>query len=179
MVDVCQRYVQKLILDKIKTQPTGFIHLLLISMSLQGNVQYLDDALKNEHVTKDVKTKMASILNHDVITGRAGSTPRPTDGKQEVWDELKDVMLDPYFAPLMADDLSGLPQALVYTVEQDVLRDEGILYAHRLKEAGNKVEHYHNKAGFHCMNSFGDKILDAEDAVRSNQKIIQFIKDNI
>ena len=102
---------------------------------MAGNVQYLDDALKNEHVTKDVKTKMASILNHDLITGRTGSTPQPTDGKQEVWDELKDVFLNPYFAPLMAEDLSGLPQALVYTVEQDVLRDEGSLYAHRLKRA--------------------------------------------
>ena len=88
-------------------------------------------------------------------------------------------MLDPYFAPLMADDLSGLPQALVYTVEQDVLRDEGILYAHRLREAGNKVEHYHNKAGFHGMNLFADKNLNAEDAIKSNLKIIQFIKDNI
>ena len=148
-------------------------------MSLQGNVQYLDDALKNEHVTKDVKTKMASILNHDLITGRTGSTPQPTDGEQEVWDELKDVMLDPYFAPLMAEDLSGLPQTLVYTVEQDVLRDEGSLYAHRLNGVGNKVEYYHNKAGFHGMNSFADKNLAAKDAVRSNQKIIQFIKDNI
>ena len=139
----------------------------------------MDDALKNEHVTKDVKTKMASILNHDLITGRAGSTPEPIDGKQEVWDQLKDVMLDPYFAPLMADDLSGLRQALVYTVEQDVLRDEGSLYAHRLKEAGNIVEHYHNKAGFHGMNSFADKNLNAEDAIKSNKKIRQFIKDNI
>ena len=135
--------------------------------------------MNNSHVTKEIKSKTTSILDHDLITGRAGSTPQPTDGKQEVWDQLKDVMLDPYFAPLMAENLSGLPQALVYTVEQDVLRDEGILYAHRLREAGNKVEHYHNKAGFHGMNSFGDKILDAEDAVRSNQKIIQFIKDNI
>ena len=140
-----------------------------------GNVQYLDEALKNEHVTKDVKTKMASILNHDVITGRTGSTPRPTDGKQEVWDQLKDVFLDPYFAPLMAEDLSGLPQALVYTVEQDVLRDEGILYAHRLKEAGNKVYHLHNKAAFHGLNSM--PYLKSRDASESNKKILAFIKE--
>ena len=85
-------------------------------------------------------------------------------------------MLDPYFAPLMAEDLSNLPQPLVYTVEQDVLRDEGFLYAYRIKEAGNKVEHYRNKAGFHAMDSFGDRILNSQDSIQSNQKIAYLSK---
>ena len=106
----------------------------------------IEDALNNRHVTKEVKSKLTKLLNHDTITRRSGSTPQPTDGEDENWNQLKDVMLDPYVAPLMAEDLSNLPQPLVYTVEQDVLRDEGFLYAHRLREAGNKVEHYHNKA---------------------------------
>ena len=144
-----------------------------------GNVFYLENAMNNSHVTKEIKSKTTSILDHDLITGRAGSTPQPTDGKQEVWDQLKDVMLDPYFAPLMAENLSGLPQALVYTVEQDVLRDEGILYAHRLKGAGNKVEHYHNKAGFHGLNSLGLNVINSTDARESEKKIVNFIKENM
>ena len=135
--------------------------------------------MNNSHVTKEIKLKTASILDHDLITGRTGSTPQPTDGKQEVWDQLKDVMLDSYFAPLMAESLSGLPQALVYTVEQDVLRDEGSLYAHRLKEAGNKVEHYHNKAGFHGLNSLGLNVINSTDARESEEKIVNFIKENL
>ena len=135
--------------------------------------------MNNSHVTKEIKLKRASILDHDLITGRTGSTPQPTDGKQEVWDQLKDVMLDSYFAPLMAESLSGLPQALVYTVEQDVLRDEGSLYAHRLKEAGNKVEHYHNKAGFHGLNSLGLNVINSTDARESEEKIVNFIKENL
>ena len=114
-----------------------------------------------------------------LLSGQKGSTPQPNDGKQEVWDELKDVLLDPYFAPLMAEDLSGLPQALVYTVEQDVLRDEGFLYAHRLKEAGNTVYHYHNKAGFHGLNSLGLNVINSTDARESEEKIANFIKDNV
>lgn len=50
--------------------------------------------------------------------------------------------LSPYFAPLLAEDLSGQPRTLVITAQFDPLRDEGEEYGRRLKAAGCEVELY-------------------------------------
>jgi acetyl esterase/lipase len=48
--------------------------------------------------------------------------------------------VSPYAAPARAEDLRGLPPAYISTMQYDPLRDEGIMYALRLLQAGITVE---------------------------------------
>jgi acetyl esterase len=54
-----------------------------------------------------------------------------------------------YAAPARAEDLSGLPPAHITTMEFDPLRDEGVLYALKLMQAGVSVELHSYPGTFH------------------------------
>jgi acetyl esterase len=69
------------------------------------------------------------------------------------------------FAPLVLDDLSGLPPALVIVAGFDPLRDEGIDYAKRLIEAGNQVRLSNYEGMVHGFYLMGGAVDAAKRAV--------------
>lgn len=72
---------------------------------------------------------------------------------------------DPRFAPLLADDLSGLPPALVMVAGYDPLHDEGVAYAEHLREAGNRVEIIDYPGMVHAFLSMAGAVDTAREAM--------------
>ncbi|QOV19375.1 alpha/beta hydrolase [Blautia liquoris] len=73
-----------------------------------------------------------------------GSDYLLTAGKMQDYTDLyakdENDKQNPYFAPLLEQDLSNQPDTLLITAEYDPLRDEGETYGRKLREAGNYVE---------------------------------------
>jgi acetyl esterase len=61
---------------------------------------------------------------------------------------------DPMVSPLLAEDLSGLPPALLVTAGFDPLRDEGRQYAEALRAAGNAVDAREYGSMIHAFPNF-------------------------
>jgi acetyl esterase len=78
---------------------------------------------------------------------------------------------NPLTFPMQARDLSELPPAFVMTNGFDPLRDEGIAYADRLREAGVEVEHTNYESmihGFLNMEGIVDRAHDGIDEIATH-----------
>ena len=58
-------------------------------------------------------------------------------------------------SPLRANDLAGLPAAIIHTAEFDPMRDEGNAYARKLTAAGVTVEHVCHDGMIHNFHAMG------------------------
>jgi len=69
------------------------------------------------------------------------------------------------FAPLVAEDLSNLPPALVLVAGYDPLRDEGVDFAKRLIESGNRVTLVNYEGMVHGFYLMGGAVDAARQAI--------------
>jgi acetyl esterase len=79
-------------------------------------------------------------------------------------------------APILAKDLSGLPPALVMTGEYDVLRDEGIVYAARLRQAGVDTTHFHFSEMHHNFPVWPLTVAEFPQSYEAREKIAAWLR---
>lgn len=86
----------------------------------------------------------------------------------EQWVAKPELRGHPRVSPVFEPDLSGLPPAIVVTMEHDPLRDEGDRYARRLAEAGVEVIHRrepHMVHGYLSMDTVSTRAKRAHDVL--------------
>jgi acetyl esterase/lipase len=80
--------------------------------------------------------------------------------------------VSPYAAPMRAEDLSGLPPAYLMVGELDPLRDENIMYAMRLMQAGVPTELHVYPGAFHVF----EEIVEAAVSIRAIKEYNEALK---
>ncbi|MBI3527198.1 MAG: alpha/beta hydrolase [Betaproteobacteria bacterium] len=83
------------------------------------------------------------------------------------------------FAPLILDDLSGLPPALIIVAGYDPLRDEGVEYARKLIEAGNRVRLSNYEGMIHGFYLMGGAVDAARRAVTESAEALREAFDGV
>jgi acetyl esterase len=79
--------------------------------------------------------------------------------------------MNPYAAPIHANDFSELPPALIITAEYDPLRDEGELYGEKLRAAGVEVTMKREEGFIHgFFNLFSS--MNAKDDIKEVYELI-------
>ncbi|KAM5291811.1 arylacetamide deacetylase-like [Ctenodactylus gundi] len=128
--------------------------------------------VKSSHLFRLVN--WSSLLPEKFLKGHVYTTP--IYGSPELAKKYPG-FLDVRAAPLLADDskLRGLPVTYVLTCQYDVLRDDGIMYVTRLRNAGVQVTHTHVEDGFHGAMSF----LKLKISYRLINQYISWLEENL
>jgi acetyl esterase/lipase len=77
------------------------------------------------------------------------------------------VRTEPEVSPLLREDLTGLPPAIVVAAECDVLQDEGFAYAGRLRDAGCDVRYHRYDGVIHGFFAMPALIPEAREAINA------------
>lgn len=152
----------------VDPRSVAFYYMLYAGIPMEKAKSLVESVITNGHVKPEHREKVDQILSHRAIIesthlyNLSKVPPRwPMQESQEAQELLDPIIFNPDFSPLMKENLEGLPKSLIVTCEYDTLRDEGMIYADRLKTAGVPTKLINLKNGFHAMLNMHNEVTEA------------------
>ncbi|XP_052214320.1 esterase LipI-like isoform X2 [Dreissena polymorpha] len=168
----------------------GLFQVIFWANYLGLGAEYAPDIIANNHTSPELKrSKFANYVDQTVWMksyDNRGSQKKDLSqklnfGRSDITREFIDKMTDPYVSPLMADPemLVGLPRAYIMTAGYDIIRDDGIMYATRLRQAGVPTHLINYKTSFHTALTFSEGPLSLNIARQTVSDIVSFLHDHV
>ncbi|TRY84970.1 hypothetical protein DNTS_007660 [Danionella cerebrum] len=154
---------------------------------LNGSQSLASTLLANKHIAQDLGPEItavrASIDWTNLLSAEVKKNYQPVvalQGDPKLLEKLPG-LLDIRAAPLLAatELLEAVPPAYIMTCEHDVLRDDGLMYASRLREARVPVTVDHYEDGFHGCLSFAFGPYAFSVGKRSLGNYIHWLNENL
>jgi acetyl esterase len=130
--------------------------------------------LRGSDVAIALQALVYPVTDHRMSSGSyrefAGKLMLSADDMDWFWGEYVPdpaTRADPDVSPALADDLTGLPAAVVVVAGHDPMRDEALAYADALARAGVAVEVHRYDAMAHGFFTLYGAIDAAEDAINA------------
>jgi acetyl esterase/lipase len=154
---------------------------LMVKLYLNKSIS--NEILSNKHTTIQQKKKFRSFVDWSLIPDKYRQIYKEpiADHIDEDADLINNAkqLLDPDISPLLVENelLAKLPPTYMLTVGHDRLRDEGFIYAARLKANGVAVVHQHIENIFHGSLTFLEGIFKLDIAHQMLKDISKYLKD--
>lgn len=144
-----------------------------------------ESILLNGHTSTFHKESILSkYVNHDYLPNRyrLDSIQLKNDTTNK-FSKLTEIILDKRFSPLLVSDhylIKNTPiKTCVFTVEIDIVRDDGFIYAERLRRLNINVEHKHYLNSFHGVWGLNYGLVDFYDSHMIMADVVDAIKSKI
>uniref|UniRef100_A0A1I7U419 Abhydrolase_3 domain-containing protein n=1 Tax=Caenorhabditis tropicalis TaxID=1561998 RepID=A0A1I7U419_9PELO len=156
----------------VDPRSVAFYYMLYAGVPVEQAKRLVPSVITNGHIKPEHRDTLDEVLSHRSIIESThlynlSKVPARWDVVEslEAQDLLDPIIFNPDFSPLMRTHLEGLPRTLIVTCEYDTLRDEGMIYADRLKMAGVDTKLINLKNGFHAMLNMHNEITEASSCL--------------
>jgi len=159
------------------------LSMLYLTGSEEGHEYLVNNAHQGNSKVREAASRYVkhSLVPQHLIQPSYSTAPSDTqevDLPPNLAAKIDIISSNPYFSPLIADDLTDLPRAYIIACQYDVLRDDAILYGRRLSAAGVETETRVDVGAWHGI-MFRLSYLNFKKGEAMTAEMCKYIKDTV